>query len=157
MRALGQLRCRVLACMFADNPRTLTHFDPPRSADLGEALRTHLQKWFSATEVSDDARLIIAAGLLTFGSLEAAGFILERLPTEQVTLDHGAGWCSLLPYEAAAALLPIPQAIRNSRKWVEGTPEAQELRRWFAANRSLLAWDPAREVFRIDGEGRSKP
>src|SRR5262245_57819154 len=98
LRPLGELRCRVLACLMADNPRLPTHVDPPAGAPLADALQAHLTKLFA--DSGDDAavRRIVAAGLLTFGRLDMAGVILRELPAAPVVTDHGAGWCALLPY-----------------------------------------------------------
>jgi hypothetical protein len=147
LRPLGELRCRVLACMSAHNPRVPAYFDPPATRPLHDALRNHLQQLYSRYESDSVARLFPAAGLLTFGQLEMAEVVLQSLPAEAVRLDHGAGWCRLLPYRVVADLLPLPEELRDPVQWVEGTPQAEALRSWFARQRDRLRWDPDAERF----------
>src|SRR4051812_11883777 len=89
VRSLGELRCRVLACMSADNPRVPAYFDPATPGRLQDALLGHLETIYSASATEPVTRLITAAGLLTLGRLEAAEAILSHLPPERLTLDHG--------------------------------------------------------------------
>jgi hypothetical protein len=147
LRPLGELRCRVLACLMADNPRLPTHFDPPADAPLAEALLEHLSKLLDAFADDTPTRRLLAAGLLTYGRLDMAEVILSELPAAPVVTDHGAGWCALLPSGVVSELLPLPEALHDPRRWVEGSTAAADLRTWFEQHRGRLQWDAAAERF----------
>ncbi|HTS27322.1 MAG TPA: hypothetical protein VMH81_15705 [Bryobacteraceae bacterium] len=146
MRPLGGMRCRVLSCLGADNPKLASFFDPPPGSALEEELRSYLERLHEAEE-DPTVRRIAAAGLLTLGELRYADEIIRGLPQTPIRLDHGAGWCPLLPYSLAAELLPLPEALTNAKTWIAGTAIEADLMRWFEAHRERLVWDPAAERF----------
>lgn len=150
MQPVGTLRLRLLACLQADNPTLATFFDPPADRPILECLHEHWGKLYE--KFSDDpySRIFVAAGLLTFGDLRCVDDILNYLPSSPVVLDHGAGWCALVPYETVAAVLPIPQEQRNVRAWVQGSATASALGQWLNENRSRLQWDSSTERFELE-------
>jgi hypothetical protein len=123
------------------------YFNPPAAARLPEALRDHLESLLARFAADADSRLIFAAGLMTFGRLDMAEAVIQELPARPVVLDHGAGWCRMLPYRVAAVLLPLPERLRDPSEWVEGSPQAEALRSWFSRSRDRLQWDPVAERF----------
>lgn len=147
MHPLGDLRCRILACMFADNPKVPAYFNPATDVPLKVALQQHLHRLLSEFGSDTESRLIFAAGLLTFGRLTMADVILQQLPDERIVLDHGAGWCRVLPYRVVATLLPVPEELSDPAQWIEGTPQAHALRSWFAGHKGHWRWDDTTERF----------
>lgn len=148
LEPLGELRCRVLACMNADTG--WNYFNPPESADLNDELLRFLEgKWeqwlHEARGPQFNATAVVAAGLLTFGRLEMADYIVANLPPERIKLDHGCGWCNAVAPRIAASLLPLPDRLRAYMEWYEGSALADEVRSWLAANRSRLRWDATRQ------------
>jgi hypothetical protein len=118
MEPLGFHRNGVLYCLDAGNPNPrfgpLTYFNPPPGTSLAEALQDHLEHLFvEAAKYKGpgaiSAQLIPAAGLLTFGRLDMAEFIISNLPFERIVTDHGAGKFFTLPYAIAGVLLPMPE------------------------------------------------
>lgn len=149
MQPLGALRCRILACIGAENPKLATFFDPPSDRTLDESLRQHLLKLHKMFADDPLSRIFVAAGLLSFGDLACADEILECLPRAPIVTDHGAGWCPLVPYQTLAALLPIPEQHRNVRLWVEGSADAAAVAQWLIENRDQLHWDATIERFTL--------
>ena len=147
MRALGNLRCRILSCLGADNPKLPAFFDPPPDEPVADALHRHLLELHGAFADDPESRRIVAAGLLSFGELARAGEILSRFPPEPVVTDHGAGWCPLIAYSAVAELLPLPEELRDARRWTQESACARQLVEWFASNHTRLAWDSGSEHF----------
>jgi len=147
MRPLGNLRCRILACLGADDPKLPAFFDPPPDMPAGEALHRHLLELHDAFGADPDSLRIVAAGLLSFGELDRAGEILSRFPREPITLDHGAGWCGLIAYSAVAELLPLPAELGDVRRWTQESDAAGDVVQWLASNHNRLAWDAAGERF----------
>jgi len=150
MQPLGTLRMRLLACLQADNPKLATFFDPPADCPVFECLREHWARLYK--KFSDDpySRIFVAAGLLTFGDLRYVDDILNNLPRNPVVIDHGAGWCALVPYETVAAVLPIPKEHRNVRGWIQGSADASAVAQWLNENRSRLLWDSSSERFGLE-------
>jgi hypothetical protein len=141
MRPLGNLRCRILACLGADNPKLPAFFDPPQNGPMLESLHRHLLKLQQEFAADPDSRRIVAAGLLSLGELARADEILSRFPLHPVAMDHGAGWCPLVAYSAVSELLPLPEELRDARGWVEGSATASGLMQWFHSNYNRLCWD----------------
>jgi hypothetical protein len=153
---LGYRRRCVLACLSAQNPKKPCYFNPPPDAPLHDALRDHLERLFVRFSSEEVARpydvLIFAAGLMTYGRLDMAEFIISNLLSKPFFTDHGAGRCVTLPYAFASALLPLPADLRNlasihAVEWVAGTPAGNAVQDWFAANKHRLVWDAASERF----------
>lgn len=147
MRPLGALRCRILACLGADNPRLPAFFDPPEDRPVNECLHRHLLKLHETFAADPDSLRIVAAGLLSFGDLARADEVLSQFPREPVVTDHGAGWCPLVAYSTLARLLPLPEEHRDPRHWIHGSANATALLQWFQAHRNRLRWDSSAEQF----------
>ena len=141
MQSLGTLRCRILSCLGADNPKLAAFFDPPEDRPLADSLQHHLLNLHQAFTYDPESQRIVAAGLLTFGELERAEEILSVFPREPIRMDHGAGWCPLVAYSTVAALLPLPRDNQRAVRWVDGSPEALAVSRWFRAHKDQLRWD----------------
>jgi len=150
MRPLGATRCRVLSCLGADNPKLATFFNPTPERSIEEALQTYLATLHDTVKDPYVTR-IAAAGLLTFGELSYTEEILLQLPQAPIQLDHGAGWCPLLPYSIVAELLPLPGEFADSRKWTAGSSLETALLQWFRSHREHLVWDPLLSRFVSDG------
>lgn len=147
MRPLGDLRCRILACLGADNRKLPAFFDPPPDRPIEESLHRHLLKLHEAFAADPDSRRIVAAGLLSFGELARAGEILSQFPREPVVLDHGAGWCPLVAYSTVARLLPLPEEHRDPKRWIQGSADAGALWQWLQSHYDRLRWDSTTERF----------
>ena len=155
MEPLSFHRKRVLDCMFAWDRRKTTYFNPPPETPLAGAMRDYLERLFAKGEkagYAGYALLIPAAGLITFGRLDMAEFVLSHSPKEPIRLDHGAGWCVALPYVIVAAFLPVPYDLRrpgskNTVDWVAGSPEGIAVQDWFASNKHRLIWNADAERF----------
>jgi hypothetical protein len=147
MQPLGALRCRILACLGADNPKLPTFFDPTPDQPLHECLHQHLLKLYDKCAADPESRRIVAAGLLSFGELARADEILSQLPREPMVIDHGAGWCSLIAYSVVATLLPIPEEHGDPRRWIQGSSNAAAVVQWLDTHRSRLRCDSNVEGF----------
>jgi len=147
MHPLGTLRCRILVCMGADNPRSAAFFDPPADQSISKCLYQHLLRLHQTFADDPYSRIFVAAGLLSFGNLAVANEILHYLPRSPIVMDQAAGWCPLVPYEALATLLPVPEQYRNVKRWIEGSAESAAVERWLVEQGERLRWDPAAERF----------
>jgi len=158
MQPLGWYRGQVLACTLSDNPWLPNYFDPPEGADLNAAFREHLERLWArwlpeATGPQFNGMAVVAAGLLSYGRLEMADYILGQLPPQPVR----GGYCNSLAVRLAKVLLPLPAELRECGTWVEGSPEAEAVRRWLAEHRSRLVWDPSAERFRFSSGPGAAP
>lgn len=147
MRPLGNLRCRILLCLGADNPLLSAYFDPLTEQPIHAGLHRHLLRLYVVFGNDLVSRRIVAAGLLTFGELQRVSEILGCFPTTAVATDQGAGWCAMIAYRTVAALLPWPSDLKDAGQWVEGSEVAVAVRRWFAEHRDELHWDARGEHF----------
>jgi hypothetical protein len=147
MRPLGNLRCRILLCLGADNPSRPAFFDPPIAQPIHDGLHRHLLQLHELFSTDSNARRLVATGLLTFGELQRANEILGRFPPTPIITDHGAGWCALIAYRTVAALLPVPSEVRDAAQWFEGSRAAAAVRQWFTEHREQLHWDETGEHF----------
>jgi hypothetical protein len=150
MQPLGARRCRILACLGADNPKLPAFFDPPRDRPVHEYLHRHLLDLHEKWGDDPDSRRIVAAGLLSFGELTRADEILSRFPPKAIVLDHGAGWCPMVAYTTVAALLPLPEQYRDASRWIEGSADATAVVAWFHTHRDRLRWDSKAEHFVLE-------
>jgi hypothetical protein len=131
MRPLGWQRLFVLWCLNADNPKFPAYFNPEQGTPLYGALRDHLERLFhhsvpSASDEYDSGLQILAAGLMTYGRLDMAEYIIFHLPSERIVTDHSAGRCAVFPYIVLKSILPLPEgasrfASWQSAEWVAGT------------------------------------
>ena len=70
---------------------------PPEDANLDEVVLRHLEGIWQrelprATGPQFNHLAVVAAGLLTFGRLERADYVLENLPPHRIEMDMFAGW-----------------------------------------------------------------
>jgi hypothetical protein len=147
MKSLGVLRCRILACLGADDPKLPAFFDPPCDRPLYKSVYRHLLDLYENWGDDPESRRIVAAGLLSFGDLTRVDEILGQFPHKAIVLDHGAGWCPLVAYSTVAALLPLPDQYRDASRWIEGSADAAGVVAWFRMNQDRLRWDSKAEVF----------
>jgi hypothetical protein len=148
MQPLGFLRGQVLACTISDNPRLPQYFNPPDGADLNAAFQEYLEglwtRWLpEATGPQFNGMAVIAAGLLSYGTLEMVEYILDHLP------DHFVrnGYCNLIARRVVVAVLPLPEELRGWVQWIAGSPKAEAVRSWFARHRDMLRWQPSSGKF----------
>ncbi|HUA61712.1 MAG TPA: hypothetical protein VML19_23355 [Verrucomicrobiae bacterium] len=149
LQQLGNLRCRILACLGADNPRLPAFFDPPEDQPVSDCLHRHLLKLHEAFAGDADSQRIVAAGLLSFGELSRVHEILHLFPAEPTVMDHGAGWCPLIAYSAVSELLPLPKELQDVRRWLQGSTEATHLLQWLQLNYERLSWDGEKKRFTL--------
>ena len=148
---LGYQRLRLLACLGGDIPSAPGYFNPSSDADLFSAFRDYVarlsQRWSKETDPLSIS-LLAAARLLT-GDLDAAMTILDHLPAKAVKLDHGAGYCVVMPQTALHTALPLPSTLADINLWLVGSPEQDQLRGWLTANRPRLVWDETDGIYRL--------
>ncbi len=151
---LGYHRLRLLSCVTPVGPGAKP-FSPNPGEDIFAAYRVYAQQIAEAWQAEDDldpvSRSLIAALQLLAGKIDAAGDILNALPAAPVTLDHGAGYCLKVPFEALAAVLPLPQELADSEIWVCGSDIERSLCDWLATHRDRLAWDDQAATYRLIG------
>lgn len=148
-------RKRVLYCLSANNRKLSCYFDPPPGTPVADAMRGYLEHLFTEADKAGYTGYILlipAAGLITFGRLDMAEFVISHLPPEPIRTDHGAGKCLVLPYAIVSVFLPVPHDLRrpgslNDVDWVAGTPEGKAVQHWFAFNKNRLVWDTRAERF----------
>ena len=153
-QALGYFRGQVLACTMSDQPGHPHYFNPPEGADLKSAFREHLEGLWArllpeATGPQFNYMAVVAAGLLTYGRLDMVEYILDHLP------DHFVieGFCNRTSRYILAVYLPWPAELGGWVQWIAGSPEAEAVRSWFAANRDRLQWDPPTGKFVLRDSG----
>lgn len=152
MGRLGLDRWRVVVCTWTHSPSSPHYFDPPEGADLDEAFREHLERLWALLLPGTSGpqwcgMAVVAAGLLSYGRLEMAGYVLDWLPDRFIR----NGICHHIARRIAAAVLPLPEGLRDWEAWIEGTPEAEAVRSWFADHRDSLRWEPSSCVFALGG------
>jgi hypothetical protein len=98
---------------------------------------------------------IVAAGLVMFGRLDMVAYVLATLPPERLALDHGCGKCNVVAMWALATVLPLPENLRDTTEWFEGSRARPEVRRWFAEHEKDLRWDEVARRFVLQGEAGS--
>jgi len=155
MASLDMVRGQVLCCTNCDNPKLSHYFNPPEGADLDAAFREHLEmlwtRWLpEETESQFCSTAIVAAGLLSYGDLRMAAYILQHLPNRVFR----NGICLQVSRRAFVAILPVPKALRGWSQWIEGSPEAEAVRSWFARHQSDMTWQPSSGTFVVpESEG----
>jgi hypothetical protein len=148
---LGFQRLRLLDCLGGNNSRAPGHFVAEGDADVFSAFRGYAQRlshqWAAETDPLT-LSLLAAARLLT-GDLSAAGAILDHLPSKATRLDHGAGFCLVVPLQALSAVLPLPRELADTTRWLLGSPEEGAIRAWLSDHGNDLRWMEADGVYRI--------
>jgi hypothetical protein len=84
---------------------------------------------------------LLAAGRFLTGDLAAANMVLDHLPAHAIEVDHGAGICLVMPLYALSTALPLPANLKETKRWVQDSPEQAALRTWLAENRERLQWN----------------
>jgi hypothetical protein len=151
IQPLGYMRCRILSCTLGGSPRSSYYFNPTPDSDLVTEFFNYLQNLWKNYQTgkikeADQSEkyigsCIVAAGLLTFGDLKMADYILSNLPSRRIELDHSCGYCLVIAVRVTAYLLPIPKEMPNSSLWIENSVEADQIRTWFHTYRDRFIWD----------------
>ncbi|MCL2716884.1 MAG: hypothetical protein FWD68_20600 [Alphaproteobacteria bacterium] len=149
---LGYLRLHSLQCTFSHSPKYGHYFAPPEGADVFIAYRNHaIRIWKEfAADTSDPLEVVIfSLPRLLSGDLDTADLILDNLP-EQPFTQRGAGYCLGLSIRATAAVLPMPEALKDEapRTWLAGSQRQADLRAWLNEHRHRLRWDDKECVYR---------
>ena len=105
--------------------------------------------WGTDPDLDDTTRSLLGALRLLAGDIEAAETILDALPAVPFTLDHGAGYCLVAPFEALAFVLPVPEPLGDSRTWTRGSPVEHSLRDWLRENSGHLMWDEESATYQL--------
>ena len=153
LAVLGGLRCRLLSCCIPIRTHTPYAFNPSADIDLHITVQQYFTKFLQIDDTTNNApvknleRALGAAGLLTYGHKELLDVILEQLPQKRIVLDHGAGYCWIIPFQVSAALLPLPDHLQDSFQWVMGSTTASELTHWIDKHMPQLQWDSKQETF----------
>jgi hypothetical protein len=153
LQPLGVQRLRTLDCLGGNTKLAPGYFAPAEGVDIFAAFREHVgalsRQWANVSDPASVA-LLAAARLLT-GEIAAADAIIDHLPAAPIKLDHGAGVCRIVPYQALAAVLPLPRALADTRLWLAGSREQTALRAWLDAHREALRWHETDGVYRAVG------
>ena len=115
---------------------------------MDAVLREHLEwlwgQWLPVqTELQFCSTAIVAAGIMSYGELGMAAYILDHLPDR----EFRNGYCLHAARRAFVAIIPVPKALRDWSTWIEGSPEAEAVRSWFARHQSDLTWQPSSGTF----------
>jgi hypothetical protein len=93
-------------------------------------------------------RALVGASRLLTGDIGGADVILDHLPQQPFQLDHGAGYCLVLPMHVLCTALPLPGPdLQNTSRWLAGSAEQAALRAWLQEHQAELVWDEARGVY----------
>ncbi|WP_299436360.1 hypothetical protein [uncultured Rhodospira sp.] len=145
---------RILSCVAPVGPGA-QGFAPEPGDDIFAAYRAYAkqiaERWRADPDLDPLSRILIAALDLLAGHIDAANEILDELPTAPIKLDHGAGYCLVAPFVVLAAVLPWPDALKNTATWIRGSETEQALRDWLEAHRNRLAWDDEAGTYRLIG------
>jgi hypothetical protein len=153
LEPLGWQRLRLVSCL--DSSRGSVHFAPRRDEDPFAAFREWTGKVVSAYgdetgPGSEVLRALLGASRLLTGDIGGADLILDNLPQKPFELDHGAGYCLVLPMNALCAALPLPGPdLRNISRWLAGSAEQAALRTWLQQHKARLRWDEPRGVYTL--------
>jgi hypothetical protein len=146
---LGLHRIRVLDCLGGNSPVAPGYFDLPDDTDIFRAFHEHLARMseLCAGDTNPLTVSLLAAGRVLMGDLAAADVILDNLPAEAFTLDHGAGICVVTPLYVLKSALPLPASLGDASSWVAGSGAQAALRTWLAEHRDRLRWVEADGVY----------
>jgi hypothetical protein len=92
--------------------------------------------------------LLAAARLLT-GDLDAAEIIVDHLPLKSFQVDHGAGYCVVLPQSVLCTSLPLPADLTDIDRWLAGSKSQAALRTWLKTNHERLSWSEKNSVYHL--------
>lgn len=150
---VGEFHWRILACLGMEDA-----FNPPQDADTLQEFRVMFEDIWNNTPGADSVTgqfnglAVVAAGLLICGRLRMIECILRNIPKHKIELDHGCGWCNLVAFRVAAAVLPLPTHLTRYGQWHRGNPMVAEVQAWLEAHRENLSWSPSTQHFNIAGE-----
>jgi hypothetical protein len=161
LEPLGAQRLRLVSCL--DSSRWSIHFEPLPGEDILAAFREWVGKVVrqqgeaSGPGSGTWSALIGAARLLT-GDLAGADLIVENLPMQPHVLDHGAGYCLVLPMQLLLTAVPLPApGLQNISRWLAGSAEQAELRTWLRQHHDRLVWDEPRGVYTLSPVSAGTP
>jgi hypothetical protein len=153
LEPLGSQRLRLVSCL--DFSRWSVHFEPRPDEDIFAAFRDWTRKVASAYgdetgPGSEVLRALVGASRLLTGDIGGAELILENLPQKPFELDHGAGYCLVLPMHILCSALPLPGPdLQNTSRWLAGSAEQTALRTWLQQHQAQLVWDEPRGVYTL--------
>jgi hypothetical protein len=149
---LGLQRNRIFGCLGGDIRSSPAYFMPPDDVDIFDAFRSFIIEQSRRGENDTDPLTIslLAAGRLLIGDLVAAELIIDHLPAEPLP-TAGVGKCLRAPHQALATALPLPESLKDTRRWAQNTPEQAALRGWLAEHRDKLQWVESDGVYRLVG------
>lgn len=157
---LGRQRLRLLDCLGGNSPRAPGYFAPDADADVLAAFRRYVARMseLGRAEIDPHAVSLLAAARLLAGDLSAAGVILDHLPARAIELDHGAGFCLVVPLHALSTALPLPEDLTDTRRWLAGSAEQAALRAWLSLHQhgDDLRWVEAAGEYRLAGAARTR-
>jgi hypothetical protein len=146
---LGYQRVRIFTCLGGDMEGSPGYFVPTEEVDIYEAFRMFVTRergrWGNTTDPLTIS--LLAAARLLIGEVAAADLIVDRLPAEP--LSTSVGKCLRAPHHALAVTVPLPQHLKDTQRWAQGTPEQAGLRAWLAEHRERLRWFEQDGVYRF--------
>jgi hypothetical protein len=139
---LGYPRLRLLGCLGGDTPSAPSYFAPAPETDIFEAFCAYVtnmsEMWVNESDPLG-VSLLAAARLLT-GDLDAAGIIVDHLPEKVFKLDHGGGYCAVVPQSVLCTSMPLPAVLTDIDRWLADSEVQAALRKWLKVNRESLSW-----------------
>jgi hypothetical protein len=151
LEPLGRTRWRILGCLGGDIPSFPQYLAVAPGEDVFRAFRSFVQRMIQASAGVDEqpTRALIGAARLFTGDIAGADEILDHLPATPAKLDHGAGYCLVVPTEALQVALPLPASLRIKSCLLAESAEQAALRGWLEQQRSRLVWEETRAEYHI--------
>lgn len=142
LASLGYTRRRMISCLGGDMPSLPQYLKLRTDEDAFQAFRGFVERMIQRCQTDEDqlTRALIGAARLLIGDLAGADEVLDHLPVTRVKLDHGAGYCLVVPTQTLQTVLPLPPALRDAQL-VAGSREQAALHSWLEQHRSNLVWD----------------
>ena len=146
---LGYQRLRLLGCLGGDSPFTPGYFEPAPGTDIYEAFRHYVARMSQAWAAETDRMTIslLAAARVLIGDLYAASIIVDHLPAKPFKLDHGAGYCVVMPQTVLCTSLPLPAELTDINRWLAGSEVQTALRNWLKQHSGKLLWHENKGVY----------
>lgn len=146
---LGTQRLRVLDCLGGNAEHAPGYFALSAEADVFAEFRGYVariaERW--GAEADPSTASLIGAARLLIGDLDGAGAIIDHLPVTAVRLDHGAGYCLVVPIASLRSALPLPETLQDTGRWIRGSAAQAALRGWVDDHRDRLRWDERSGVY----------
>jgi len=153
LRPLGFLRIRSLGCTGGGYKLSPAYFYPPEDIDIFTAYRNYAVRIWEEfhTQSHGYGLSLLALARLLSGDLDAADVIIDNLPAEPYRIDHGAGYCVVLPQNGTAAILPLPKTLKEfpGETWLAGSQVQADVRAWLNEHRDKLRWDEKECLYRL--------